>query len=251
MLRFQSITITKHILIIFSILLSLSLIACSDSEDENNTITPDPGPGLPPQTPEPSPADSFTLSIMKSGEGSVISNPAGINCGESCSAQFDSGTQVALSAQAASGFSFTGWSGSNINCPGTTDCNVSLTIIRTVTATFTANVPPPPPPTSATETLAWDSPSAELGQECPQDIAGYKLYMGSAPGVYTTTQTLPINEINCSATDQSGACGAIQTCTYAVENLSAGAWHFAVTVYDSSGIESVFSNNLEYTVEQP
>jgi hypothetical protein len=100
-------------------------------------------------------------------------------------------------------------------------------------------------------TLAWDSPSAELGQECPEVIAGYKLYTGNAPGVYTSTQTLPINDIDCIQTGQSGACGAILTCTHRIENLGAGTWHFSLTVYNSAGIESVFSNNLEYTVEQP
>lgn len=97
-------------------------------------------------------------------------------------------------------------------------------------------------------TLAWDSPSAETNQACPAQLSGYKIYMGNAPGVYSITQTLPINGLSCSPTGQAGSCGAIQTCSYGISGLASGTWYFSVTAYDSAGTESVFSNTASHTV---
>jgi hypothetical protein len=77
-----------------------------------------------------------TLTVSKSGTGvgTVTSNPAGINCGSTCSHDYDSGTPVILTATPAVGSTFAGWSGSG--CSGTGTCYVSMTADRTVTATF-------------------------------------------------------------------------------------------------------------------
>lgn len=77
--------------------------------------------------------DRFTLSVSKSGSGSVISEPAGIDCGKNCSARFDDGTDVTLVAAPAEGYSFTGWSGA---CKGTEPCRVKLTSNKSVSAKF-------------------------------------------------------------------------------------------------------------------
>ena len=76
-----------------------------------------------------------TLTVTKAGTGSgtVTSSPAGINCGAACSASFMNGASVTLSAAAASGSTFGGWSGA---CTGTGACTVSMTQARSVTATF-------------------------------------------------------------------------------------------------------------------
>jgi hypothetical protein len=78
----------------------------------------------------------ITLSVSKAGTGSgtVTSNPSGINCGSTCSAQFNSGTQVTLTATAASGSTFAGWSGA---CSGTSNtCTVTMNTAKSVTATL-------------------------------------------------------------------------------------------------------------------
>jgi hypothetical protein len=48
---------------------------------------------------------SFMLSVVPSGNGSgtVTSTPSGINCGATCNASFQQGTQVTLTAAAANG----------------------------------------------------------------------------------------------------------------------------------------------------
>src|SRR3954464_3798028 len=84
-----------------------------------------------------------TLKIDVIGNGSVSSDPAGIDCGTICSATFADGTPVTLSAKSASGWSFTGWGGA---CSGTTTCVVLMKSNANVTATFVAPAQPPPAP---------------------------------------------------------------------------------------------------------
>jgi aryl-phospho-beta-D-glucosidase BglC (GH1 family) len=78
---------------------------------------------------------TFGLSVTKAGTGSgtVTSSPSGINCGSTCSANYASGTSVTLTAAAASGSTFAGWSGA---CSGTGTCLVAMTAARSVTGTF-------------------------------------------------------------------------------------------------------------------
>lgn len=81
------------------------------------------------------PASTFNLTVNKAGSGSgtVTSNPMGINCGATCSAAFNAGVAVTLSAAAANGSTFAGWSGA---CTGTGACTVTMNAAQTVTATF-------------------------------------------------------------------------------------------------------------------
>ena len=74
-----------------------------------------------------------TLSITKTGSGTVTSSPAGINCGSDCNESYFSGTVVTLNATAAAGFVFAGWSGS-----GCSTGSVAMNGNRTCTATFNA-----------------------------------------------------------------------------------------------------------------
>jgi hypothetical protein len=87
----------------------------------------------------PPAAQQFTLTIglvktvtsSGTGNGTVTSSPAGINCGGTCSASFSSGTRVTLTATPAVGSTFGGWSGTSCSS-GVTTMNVA----RTCTATF-------------------------------------------------------------------------------------------------------------------
>lgn len=88
-------------------------------------------------------ASSPTLSVIHAGTGTgtVTSNPAGINCGSTCSASFTAGTQVTLTATATANSSFAGWTGGG--CSGTAStCTVTLNSSQQVTATFTAQAAP-------------------------------------------------------------------------------------------------------------
>ncbi|BDC49298.1 hypothetical protein F183_A16140 [Bryobacterales bacterium F-183] len=78
---------------------------------------------------------SFRLTTRITGLGTVASNPAGTS--------FLQGTAVTLTAAAAAGNTFTGWSG---GCTGTAlTCVVTVNADTTVNATFSGAVAPPPP----------------------------------------------------------------------------------------------------------
>jgi hypothetical protein len=80
-----------------------------------------------------------TLTAQLAGIGLVSSNPVGINsCLAICSAPFDKGSLVTLTA---SGVGFAGWSGGG--CAGTGTCLVTMNQDSTVTATFQAVGLPP------------------------------------------------------------------------------------------------------------
>ena len=80
------------------------------------------------------------MNVTLSGSGSVTSNPAGINCPTTCSASFNDGTTVTLTATAASGYSFSGFGGA---CSGMS-CQLTVSGGQNsdVSATF-AQLPPP------------------------------------------------------------------------------------------------------------
>lgn len=82
---------------------------------------------------------SLTLTRSGGGTGSVTSTPAGIDCGTTCAADFDYGTEVTLRAGADTGSTFTGWSGAS--CSGTGSCVVKLDEAASVDAAF-ADDPP-------------------------------------------------------------------------------------------------------------
>jgi hypothetical protein len=84
----------------------------------------------------------FTLTVTKAGTaaGTVITSPAGIDCGADCTAVFPSGTSVTVSTVDGYRARFAGWSG---DCSGTTSCVLTMTGDHAVQATFNAVAPPP------------------------------------------------------------------------------------------------------------
>jgi hypothetical protein len=92
---------------------------------------------------------TLTVSGGGTGSGTVTSNPAGIDCAiadggasGTCAADFAEGTDVSLTASAASGSDFGGWSG---DCAGTGACSLSMSQPKNVTATFNPEAPTPSP----------------------------------------------------------------------------------------------------------
>ena len=79
---------------------------------------------------------AFALAVSKAGTGSgtVTSVPAGISCGADCSESYAPSTTVTLTAVAALGSVFTGWSG---DCAGAlATCVLTMDAAKNVTATF-------------------------------------------------------------------------------------------------------------------
>ncbi len=79
-------------------------------------------------------ATGFKLSVAKSNSGTVMSTPAGINCGNTCTASYGAGNAVTLTATPPPGLAFLGWSGA---CSGTNpSCTVTLNADTKVQASF-------------------------------------------------------------------------------------------------------------------
>lgn len=84
------------------------------------------------------PVGQYALTVHDFGAGTIVSSPAGISCGVTCSAVYTAGTLVTLTATPSAGSQFSGWSGA---CSGAGMCVVLMENVRFVSATFTAASP--------------------------------------------------------------------------------------------------------------
>ena len=105
----------------------------------------DPMPATPVQKAEttpttpPTPIETrFRLTLIPSGsgEGIIVSSPAGIHCGTDCTELYLSDLSVTLTATASLNSTFTGWSAPE--CTGTGDCTIRMNEERVITATFSS-----------------------------------------------------------------------------------------------------------------
>ena len=91
------------------------------------------------------PSATLAITLNGTGAGTVTSTPAGITCGSDCTETVVAGTSVVLAATAASGSTFSGWSGGS--CSGATACTLTLSADTMLTATFnTSSVTTAPMP---------------------------------------------------------------------------------------------------------
>ena len=88
------------------------------------------------------------------------------------------------------------------------------------------------PTSSATGSvsLAWDVPTTYVDGTPVTGLVGYKVYYGTASRTYTHIIDV----------------GTVPSCT--VNFLSHTTYYFAITAYDSSGIESDYSTELSKTI---
>jgi Putative Ig domain len=77
-------------------------------------------------------------------------------------------------------------------------------------------------------TLNWTAPTEMEDGTAMTDLAGYKVYYGTAPGSYGA----PVRIDNPGLT------------TYVVDNLSPNTYYFVTTAFTPQGAESVFSNEV-------
>jgi phospholipase C len=182
----------------------------------------------------------LTVKDSGTGTGTVTSNPAGINCGKTCSANFNSGTSVTLTAAPADGSTFTGWSGP---CQGTGTCTVDLTTATSVTAQFTAaassvqlTVQDGGP---GTGTITSSPAGINCGSTCAANFpSGTSVTLTATPGAGSTF------------TGWSGGCKGNDSCTFQLSKptsvtatFAAGPPPVQLTVQDAgSGSGTVTSN---------
>ena len=145
-----------------------------------------------------------TLTVAKGGlgTGTVTSNVGGINCGAACSANYNVGASVVLTATAPTGSYFGGWSGGG--CSGVGTCTVTMTSATAVTATFNL-------PANVTVTV-WGSgtvTSAPGGINCGSGATCSALF--NAPATLTA-----VASANFGFGGWSGACAGTDTCSVTI-----------------------------------
>lgn len=168
----------------------------------------------------------LTVALAGTGTGTVTSTDGGIACGVDCSQGYAYNTSVTLTATPDAGHSFTGWSGA---CSGTgSTCTVSMTLARSVTASFA-------PAVANTIHLAGLTGSKTLGSR--NWTAGATALVhdqanGAASGVTVSFSWT-------GASRGSGSCvtGASGTCTVTKSGLknTASSITFTVTGLSRSG----------------
>jgi len=85
---------------------------------------------------------------------------------------------------------------------------------------------------SGTATLSWNPPTTNTNGTPLTNLAGFKVYWGTAPGNYTSSVTIMNPGL----------------ATYVVGSLTPNTYHFVVTAINSSGTESSFSNPVSKTI---
>ncbi|MGH8324624.1 MAG: fibronectin type III domain-containing protein [Steroidobacteraceae bacterium] len=81
-------------------------------------------------------------------------------------------------------------------------------------------------------TLSWEVPTERTDGTTLANLAGYKIHYGTTSQSYTNTVSLSNPGLT----------------AYVVDNLPAGTYYFAISAYDSTGIESPLSGQAVATV---
>jgi hypothetical protein len=86
--------------------------------------------------------------------------------------------------------------------------------------------------------ITWNGPSTNADSTALADLAGYRVYQSATSGSYTSGAVATVT----AAVSGGG------TATVTVNNLAPGTYYFVVRAYDSSGNESVYSNEASKTI---
>ena len=105
-----------------------------------NATTADPQPANSSAADQDEIGTLITLNVESdfesTGSGVIVSSPASINCGTTCSAQFVAGVPVSLTATAAAGSQFIAWGGPYCNHSTSTQCTFTPSSNTTMAARF-------------------------------------------------------------------------------------------------------------------
>lgn len=167
------------------------------------------------------------------GTGSITSTPAGISCPGTCTATFDSGTDVSLTPKPAANYIFAGWTGA---CSGTASCSVIMTSAQTVGANFSTSSYPltVTAPASGTGTIS----STPAGINCP----------GSCTANFNSGTTVTLTATpaaNYTFAGWTGGCSGIASCSLDMKgaetvgaNFSASSYPLTATLMGSGTVTS-------------
>lgn len=162
------------------------------------------------------------------GNGTVTSNPAGINCGINCTRSYVDGTMVVLTARAAAGSTFTGWSGS---CSGRGACTIPMTEDQLVTANFAIQTGGPwlvqvSKRGTGTGTVISSPGGIECGRTCNDSFEGD-----------TAIILIATADENSEFTGWSGDCNGVGSCLLTLTEDKIVSAIFTSTITDPSNLD--------------
>jgi hypothetical protein len=195
-----------------------------------SSATPTPGASA---TPPPTTTQTLTVTKQGTGTGTVTSSPAGISCGTQCSASYNSGTLVSLSATPDGDSQFAGWGGA---CTGTATCTVTMDQAKSVTATFNKQQFSLSVSKDSTGTGTGTITSSPAGIHCGTQCTG-SFDAGSTVILTATPDTGSV------ITSWGGACtGATgNTCNVTMTSAKSASVRFAADA-DGDGFENGIDN---------
>jgi hypothetical protein len=85
---------------------------------------------------------------------------------------------------------------------------------------------------TGTARISWNPPTARSDGSSLTDLAGYRIYYGPSADDYTQSVTVSTAGVT----------------SFTVENLPSGTYYFAITAFDSAGVESQFSTPVSKTI---
>ncbi|MBI5730430.1 MAG: DUF11 domain-containing protein, partial [Ignavibacteriales bacterium] len=169
----------------------------------------------------------YTLTINRTGSGTVTSNPAGIYCGAACTATFDAGTNVTLTASPDPSATFSGWGG---DASGTSSpVTITMDGNKTVNATFTAN-------TGSISNFVW------------KDLNGNGIQDSGEPGFANIQVNIldasTASVLGTTTTDASGlyVFTNVPSGNYKVEVIPPSGWGFTIK---DNGSNDVIDSDVE------
>jgi hypothetical protein len=98
---------------------------------------------------------------------------------------------------------------------------------------FSIEVTEPPQSPQGSVSLSWQAPASNTDGSTLTNLAGFRVYYGSASRSYSQTLSVPSPGVT----------------SVLVESLPAGTWYFAVKAYNSNGIESDYSAEASKLVQ--
>lgn len=175
------------------------LAACDSSVHQSGTGTTTPPPAT----------VFYRLNVTRSGNGSVISGPAGISCGSQCSATYAAGTVVSLTPSADAGSRFATWNGDCSTSSGlcqlvmNSDHNVGANFVVDPTPRYTLSVSRAG---NGEGTVASSPEGIDCGLQCSADYNQHTLVTLNAAA-----------DASSRFDGWSGDCSGVATCTLSME----------------------------------
>ena len=164
--------------------------------------------------------DTHALTVARAGTGTGAITGTGISCGADCSETFNYGSMVTLASTAATGSTFAGWSGA---CSGTGGCTVTMTVARSVTATFTLDTFPLSVAKAGTGAGTVTGTGISCGADC-SEVLGYGT-------VVTLSQVATLGS---TFAGWSGACSGTGACAVTIDAAKSVTATFNLDTYTLS-----------------